>query len=138
MPLPIVGDRDEETFERRGVANPRIIDLITPDHQRGEVVLKIFEPRPWGAVERQLHQLEDKLNAYFGYVLDGFLAEQYPQYRDLPATIRLECVEDPRAEERPFLEAAARFAESQGLRFEVVLVEDTASWSAPWEPGGEG
>lgn len=128
MPLPIA-----EEPERRGVANPRIIDLITPDRDRGEVVLKIFEPRPWGAVDRQLHQLEDKLNAYFGYVLDGFLAEQYPRYREMPVRIRLECVEEPGEAEKPFLAAARRFSESQGLRFEVEVVEDTRHWRAPWE-----
>ena len=128
MSLPIV-----EEPERRGVANPRIIDLITPDRERGEVVLKIFEPRPWGAVDRQLHQLEDKLNAYFGYVLDGFLAEQYPRYRGMPVRIRLECVMEPGKGETPFLAAAERFSESQGLRFEVAVVEDTSHWRGPWE-----
>lgn len=128
MSLPIVEER-----ERRGVANPRIIDLITPDRERGEVVLKIFEPRPWGAVDRQLHQLEDKLNAYFGYVLDGFLAQQYPQYEDLPVRIRLECVEEPGEAEKPFLVAARRFSEAHGLLFEVEVVEDTRHWRAAWE-----
>lgn len=128
MPLPIA-----EEPERRGVANPRIVDLITPDRERGEVVLKIFEPRPWGAVDRQLHQLEDKLNAYFGYVLDGHLAQQYPQYRGTPVRIHLECVEEPGEAETPFLAAARRFSETHGLGFEVEVVEDTSHWRAPWE-----
>lgn len=149
MSLPIVHDPAPETpeepaketaeessetaFERRGVVNPRIIDLIAADREIGDVVLTIFEPRPWGAVTRQLHQLEDKLNAYFGYVLDGFLAEQYPQYRDRPVRIRLECVAEPGEGERPFLVAAARFSEAHGLGFEVEVVEDTSQWRAPWE-----
>jgi len=141
MPLPIVdqapGESPEPGYERRGVANPRIIDLVAADPETGEVVLKIFEPRPWGAVDRQLHQLEDKLNAYFGYVLDGFLAEQYPQYRDRPVRILLECVAEPGDGERPFLEAAASFAETHGLGFGVETVAEPRHWRAPWEGGGE-
>lgn len=137
MSLPIVDDEPEkptdEIFERRGVANPRIVDLITSDRSTGEVVLKIFEPRPWGAVEDQLQQLEDKYNVYLGYVLDGFLTQQYPQYRDRPVRIHLECVEEPGDGEMPFLVAASRFAESQGLRFTWQRVEDTSAWRAPWE-----
>lgn len=146
MSLPIVDDpapdtpddtsdgrASETAYERRGVVNPRIIDLITCDRETGHVVLKIFEPRPWGAVTRQLHQLEDKLNAYFGYVLDGFLAEQYPQYRDRPVRIHLECVAEPGEGELPFLAAATRFAEAHGLGFGVEVVKDTSRWRAPWE-----
>lgn len=128
MSLPIVDDP-----ERRGVANPRIIDLITTDREAGEVVLKIFEPRPWGAVERQLHQLEDKLNAYFSYVLDGFLAQQYPQYKGRPVRIDIECVEEPGEAEEPFLTAASHFAATEGLGLTVEVVEDTSHWRAPWE-----
>lgn len=142
MSLPIVDDgRDhagetaDDTYERRGVANPRIIDLIAPDRETGEVVLKIFEPRPWGAVDDQLHQLEDKLNAYFNYLLDGFLIQQYPQYRDVPVRVHLECVEEPGDGEKPFLVAASRFAEAHGLRFTWKRVEDTKAWRAPWEDG---
>ena len=133
MSLPIV-----EEPERRGVANPRIIDLITTDRERDEVVLKIFEPRPWGAVERQLHQLEDKLNAYFSYVLDGFLAQQYPQYKGRSVRIHIECVEEPGEAEEPFLTAATRFAASEGLGLTVEVVEDTSHWRAPWEEGAQG
>jgi hypothetical protein len=133
---PPMSLRIVEEPERRGVANPRIIDLITPDRERGEVVLKILEPRPWGAVDRQLHQLEDKLNAYFGYVLDGFLERQYPQYREMSVRIRLECVEEPGEAETPFLAAARRFSEAHGLRFDLEVVEDTSRWRAPWEEGG--
>jgi len=95
------------------------------------VVLKIFEPRPWGAVDGQLHQLEDKLNAYFNYILDGFLVQQYPRYRDLPVRVHLECVEEPDDGETPFLVAASRFAEAHGLRFTWKQVEHTTAWQAP-------
>lgn len=122
-----------EGYEPRGVENPRIIDLIFPDPDANEVVLAILERRPWGSVERQLHQLEDKLNSYFSYVLDGFLTSQYPDYTDLPVRIQLDCATEPGEAERPFLRAAARFAVQHGMRLVVNVVDDPEARQAPWE-----
>ena len=125
----------EERYEPRGVANPRIVDLVAADRERGEVVLAILEGRPWDGGDEQLRQLEDKLNAYFGYVLDGFLVRDYPDYEGLPAVIRLDCVEAPGEEQRVFLGAAAHFSAANGLRFEVNVVADPFAKKAPWEEG---
>lgn len=120
-------------YQPRGVENPRIVDLVTTDPERGEVILAILEGRPWTGGEEQLRQLEDKLNAYFGYVLDGFLARDYPDYDGLPVVIRLDCAAEPGPAERPFLGAAAHFSAAHGLRFEVNLVTDPFAKKAPWE-----
>lgn len=122
-----------ETYERRGVENPRIVDLIHHDAERDEVVLAVLEGRPWWGGEEQLRQLEDKLNSYFGYVLDGFLVREYPQYEDLPVCLRLECVQEPGDEQRPFLAAAARFCAAHGLGWQVRVVDDPFASRAPWE-----
>lgn len=123
----------EAAPEKRGVENPRIVDLIAPDRERGEVVLKILEPRPWGAEPRQLHQLEDKLNSYFSYVLDGFLVQQYPQYEDMPVCIRLECAQEPTDQERDFLLAARGFSARHQIRFEVEQVDEPLGEPFEWE-----
>jgi hypothetical protein len=120
-------------YERRGVDNPRIVDLITVDPTRDEVVLAILEPRPWSGGDEQLRQLEDKLNAYYGYVLDGFLARDYPDYDGMPVAIRLDCAADPGPEQRPFMAAAAHFSAAHGLRFEIRVVADPLAARAPWE-----
>lgn len=136
MPLNVLQEPDEATEaqpEKRGVENPRIVDLIQADPERGEVVLKILEPRPWGAEPRQLHQLEDKLNSYFGYVLDGFLAQQYPQYEDMPVCIRLECAQEPTEREADFLLAARGFSARHDIRFEVEQVDDPLGERFEWE-----
>lgn len=122
-----------EIYEPRGAHNPRIVDLIARDPERDEVVLAILEPRPWDGSDERLRQLEDKLNAYFGYVLDGFLVRDYPAYRDLPVCVRLDCVEEPGEAERPFMAAAARFCSAHGLRFAVRVVDDPFAEKAPWE-----
>lgn len=110
-----------------------MVDLITTDPARGEVVLAILEPRPWDGSDERLRQLEDKLNAYFGYVLDGFLARDYPDYDGMPVCVRLDCVAEPGEAERPFMAAAARFCAAHGLRFAVEVVADPFARKAPWE-----
>lgn len=121
----------------RGAASPEIVDLIAPDWERSEVVLSVLEPRPWTGGAEQVRQHEDKLNNYFAYVLDGFLVRQYPAYADLAVRIRVDCVAPPGEAERPFFQAAGRFAAAHGIAFEVRVVDDPfgpeAGGRAAWE-----
>lgn len=130
-------ESEQEVFERRGVENPRIVDLIAPDRRRGEIVLSIFETRPWTGGRRQLEEHDEKLNAYFVYVLDGHLQRDYPQYQGMPARIELVCAEEPGGAERPFLAAVAQVAVENGLRFVVRIAAPPFVGPAPWEDEGE-
>jgi hypothetical protein len=97
------------------------------------VVLAILESRPWDGSDERLRQLEDKLNSYFGYVLDGFLARDYPDYDGMPVCVRLDCVAEPGEAELPFMAAASRFCAAHGLRFAVQVVADPFARKASWE-----
>ncbi len=103
--------------ESRGVHNPRVVDLIARDAERGEVVLTMLETRPWESDPEQLRQLEAKFNAYLSYVQGGHLAQQYPQYEGLLVCIQLDCAESPRGEAEKMLRTMIGFAESEGIRF---------------------
>jgi len=109
--------------EARGVHNPKVVDLIRLDPERDEVVLLMLEQRPWGAAPEQLRQLELKFNGYLSYVLDGFLVAQYPQYKDVPVCIRLDCAAVPGEVERPLLVSMQGFATSVEIRFEVNVIQ---------------
>ncbi|MCB0712376.1 MAG: hypothetical protein KDD67_08620 [Ignavibacteriae bacterium] len=114
----------ESTSEmQRGVENPDIIDLITPDPTSGEVVLLIIEERPWGSDKNQLVQFDEKLNRYLAYILDGFLGRQYPQYENTPVRIQIDCVDEP-TDERSlrFLEGVGMVCEQNGIGFRVRTV----------------
>ena len=112
----------ESTSEmQRGVENPDIIDLITPDPTSGEVVLLIIEERPWGSDKNQLVQFDEKLNRYLAYILDGFLGRQYPQYENTPVRIQIDCVADRRA--KPSLSGRC----GNGLRTERYRVQSQNS-----------
>ncbi len=110
-------------FGGPGVENPQVLDLITTDPATGEVVLVMIERRPWdaGAHPRQLLQIEEKLNRYMAYALDGFLAEHHPQHLGKRVGIRLECAEPPSGESARFVEAAAHAARAHGLDFVAVV-----------------
>jgi hypothetical protein len=103
----------------RGVENPNVVDLISPDPETDEVVLTVLEERAWGVSSTQLHELQDKLNNYLGYVLDGFLAREYPEYEGKPVRFELDCREPPRDTETGFLTAFRNYAEAEKIRFVV-------------------
>jgi hypothetical protein len=112
----------EEQHEPRGVHNPRVVDLISFDRERDEVVLLMLEERPWGSAPEQLRQLEEKFNRYLGYVLDGFLVQQFPQYAGKRVRFRLDCAMAPGEAERPMLASIKSFAGSQEIEFEVNVI----------------
>ncbi|MES1165971.1 MAG: DUF6572 domain-containing protein, partial [Verrucomicrobiota bacterium] len=93
-------------FGAPGVENPMILDLITTDRESGDVVLVMIERRPWGAHPQQLKQIEEKINRYMAYVLDGFLAEHHPQHAGRRVRLRLDCAEAPTGEIERFVAAA--------------------------------
>ena len=112
---------EEEAREPRGVHNPRVIDLITPDPSSGEVVLVMLEERPWESEPEQLRQLEAKFNAYLEYALGGHLAKQYPEYAERRVRFQLECAENPRPADGAFFTAMANFAAAENIRFVVTV-----------------
>lgn len=106
-------------FGDPGVENPHILDLIGLDPASGDVVLTMIERRSWSAGPAQLGQIEEKINRYLGYVLDGFLAEQYPQYVGKRVQIRLDCAEEPHGEALRFVAAAEDAIGQHGIGFVV-------------------
>ncbi|WP_373692952.1 DUF6572 domain-containing protein [Agromyces silvae] len=55
----------------------------------------MVEDRRWGVDPDQARQLQEKVNTYAGYVLDGSLSKQYPETASGPIRIRLDCAEAP-------------------------------------------
>jgi len=106
-------------FGEPGVENAKIVDRIEVDPVSGEVVLAMIERRPWGADPRQFQQIEEKINRYLGYALDGHLAEHYPQYQGKQVRIRLDCAEEPTGEALRFVAAAAHAASAHGVAFDA-------------------
>jgi len=114
-----------ETKEKPGVENPKIIDLIRKDPQSGEVVLTMYESRSWPEDEKiafsRIVQLQNKLDSYASYILDGFMAQQYPDYAKLPVRIELKCVEEPKGIFADFMTAAEDFSSTHQIVFKYFF-----------------
>ncbi len=113
-------------FGEPGVQNAKIVDRIEVDPVSGEVVLGMIERRPWGADPRQFQQIEEKINRYLGYALDGHLAEQYPQYQGKQIRIRLDCAEAPAGEALRFVAAAEHATSTHGVAFDAKVTPPKA------------
>lgn len=116
-------------FGEPGVQNPMIVDLIGLDPVSGRVVLTMIERRPWGSHPQQLRQIEEKINRYLGYVLEGHMGQHYPQYVGKPVRIRLDCAEEPHGEAIRFVTVAGHAIRKEGLDFllQVVAPPDGSS-----------
>ena len=117
------GDAERTEPEPRGVANPRVVDLIGLDAERDEVYLVMLEERPFGTDPEQLFQLEAKFNAYLGYLLDGYLVLEYPQYEGKRVRFQLDCASSPTGEMKAFLSSVRKFAENEGIRFIINVMQ---------------
>lgn len=102
-----------------GVENAGVLDALAEDKVTGEVVLVMFEPRPWTLGDRQLFQLQEKLNAYMSFALDGELAEQLPQFANRPVRVQLNCAEPPPENVVGFLSKVREQVSYQGINFVV-------------------
>jgi len=92
---------------------------MTHDEKTGEVELVMFEPRAWDGGEEQLFQLQEKMNAYLSFALDGEFAETYPQLVKQPLRVVLRCLDAPPAEAVEFLAAVREQIAFQGIDLEV-------------------
>lgn len=101
-----------------GVADTKTIDLIAHEAD-GTVLLVMVEDRPWASDHDQANQLQEKINLYVGYVLDGSLAQQYPETVGRPVRIRLDCVEAPVGHFAHIAAHATRQLEVLSIDFQV-------------------
>lgn len=85
----------EEIPPPSGMTQAGVIDFFAHDSQRDEVVLAMFEERPWADSELQLFQLQEKFNAYVSFLLDGEMAEAHPELVGKKARIEVRCATVP-------------------------------------------
>lgn len=112
-----------EISPERGVHNPRIVDLISSDADSQSVELLMLETRAWDSHPKQSEQLQEKFNNYLDYVIDGFLVQQYPQYRGRKVRITVEMVSAPTEEIAALLEAMGRYCGSVGIELRTRLTD---------------
>jgi hypothetical protein len=111
------------TQTRIGIANPEIIDLFGVDQKTSEVLLVMNEPRPWDGSHEQLHEMQEKFNAYASFILDGEMTEAHPELACRTARIELRCQHMPNEEALGLLKAIHDQLQLQAIRVEVVVAD---------------
>jgi hypothetical protein len=106
----------------RGVEHAHVIDIVAGDGKTGEAVLIMLEPRPWDGSERRLFQLQEKINAYLSFALDGEMAEAYPELLSKPLRLQIDCVGMPDATVVEFLSVVREQVGFQGINLEVRVM----------------
>jgi hypothetical protein len=121
----------------KGLEHAGVIDFLGFDPKASEVLMVMVEHRPWIHVEAQLFQLQEKLNAYLSFALDGEMTEAYPQFSGQPLKIRLECAEPPVEETLDFLQHVYEQMALQGITFEVEVTPASCGCGQPLSECGE-
>ena len=106
-----------------GVANPAVIDLFGYDKSRDEVLLVMNEDRPWNGSDEQLHDVQEKFNAYASFLLDGEMIAAHPELAGKKARIELRCAQMPDERGVELLGLIHDQLELQDITMEVVVAD---------------
>jgi hypothetical protein len=106
-----------------GLTHPGVLDAFAHDKRRDLLVLAMYESRPWKGDERQLHQLQEKLNAYASFILDGEMADSFPQFIDKPVEIQLRTRHLPDPLALGLLAQARDQLSLQNISLETIQIE---------------
>ena len=88
-------------------------------HEDDTVTLTIVHAKPWDGGDLQLFQLQEKLNAYVSFALDGELAEAYPALATKPLRLLIECLDMPDERTTHLLSLVREQVSFQGIDLQV-------------------
>ena len=121
-----------------GLAHPGVLDAFAHDSRTDRLVLAMYEDRPWLGEDVQLLQLQEKVNAYLSFVLDGEMLEAFPQFSDKVVEIQLRTVHEPEEKASDLIRRMREQLAFQKIEFNVIQI-DATEISAPSSCGcGEG
>ena len=106
-----------------GLEHPGVLDALAHDTRADKLVLAMYEMRPWTGEELQLFQLQEKLNAYVSFILDGELQENFPDLASKSVEIQLRTLHDPNAKALEFISRAREQLALQQITFEIVRLD---------------
>jgi hypothetical protein len=106
-----------------GLENPGVLDALAHDARADKLVLAICETRPWLGEETQLFQLQEKLNAYLSFVLDGELNDAYPEFAGKAVEIQLRTVHELDEKALAFIRLVREQLALQRIAFEIVRID---------------
>jgi hypothetical protein len=103
---------------RNGIRYPDVIDLVAMDAE-GTPILIVVETEPLAADDAPA--LQQKLNNYLSYALDGQLVANYPQATGKPVRIRVDLYALPDEFIQEFFLRYAAACEQERMTLEVNI-----------------
>jgi hypothetical protein len=100
------------------------IDIVAHDPKCDEAVLVMDEAQIWDGSDAQLHELQERFNAYVSFLLDGEMAETHPELAGKKARIEVRCAEMPDARALNLLGLIHDQLAFQDIKMEVVVRDD--------------
>jgi hypothetical protein len=100
-----------------------VLDAFAYDSRRDLLVLAMYETRPWGKEDQQILQLQEKLNAYASFILDGEMAESFPQYAGKTVEIQLRTRHLPDPLALGLLQQAREQFALQQIQLETIQID---------------
>jgi len=117
------GVASDQPIEVAGLSNPKVVDSIRPGVD-DSIELHLVQELDWSEYAQDiLPRIEEKLNNYLDYVVDGYFGRHYPQYRGKQVSFVFNYrgispyEAGPPSDCAELLAAFARFASSYGIRF---------------------
>jgi hypothetical protein len=108
---------------KSGLDHPGVLDACAFDARSGRVVLALFATEPWRGQQVGL-KLQEKLNAYASFALDGEMSEQMPELATKPLCIQLRTVHEPDEQILGFLQMVREQLSFQDVTLETVLIAE--------------
>ena len=102
------------------------MDLVVA-RRDGSVVLSMFEERPWDGSDERVQELEDKVNAYLTFVLDGHMSRQHPDIEARQVTIQLDYLSRMDERTRALLPSIEATLAAYGIDFTVRLLREATA-----------
>ena len=121
-----------------GIAHPGVLDAFSYDSRRDILVLAMYETRPWNSDDQQIFQLQEKLNAYASFILDGEMGESFPQYRDKPVEIQLRTRYQPDPLSLGLLQQAREQFALQQITLETIQIDPSTESLPDTVPNSSG
>lgn len=105
------------------------VDLVVTTPTGAKKLVLVVEEGEWEREDR-IFLLQEKLNAYATFALDGEMYERYPGSEGVPVTIILTAVQIPQEEDvEDFVRKVKPLLEADGLAFEVECPRATLAGS---------
>jgi hypothetical protein len=101
-----------------------VIDVIAHDSKTDAVVLVMHQPNAWDGSDAQLLELQERLNAYVSFLIDGELAEAHPELAGKHARIEVRCAHMPDVRAIDLLGAVRDQLAFQEIELEVIVSND--------------